>query len=99
MSSVIDASYEERLLASLKEPLEAAAYRSAAIDTKDRASLLLALRQVAKVHGMAEVARSAEIGDKTLFKALSENGNPTLETVTKVLFAMGLRLNVEPIPA
>jgi DNA-binding phage protein len=28
---------------------------------------------------MTEVAKRADIGDKTLFKVLSENGNPTLE--------------------
>jgi len=45
---------------------------------------------------MAEVARRAEVGDKTLFKALSESGNPTLEIITKVLHAVGLRLSVAP---
>ena len=45
---------------------------------------------------MAEVACRADVGDKTLFRALSENGNPTLATVTKVLHAVGLRLSVTP---
>lgn len=42
-------------------------------------------------------ARRAEVGDKTLFKSLSESGNPTLETITKVLHAVGLRLSVAPV--
>jgi len=63
---------------------------------EDPSTLLLALRQVAKAHGMAEVARRADVGVKTLFRALSENGNPTLDTVTKVLHAAGLRLSVTP---
>ena len=46
---------------------------------------------------MAEVARRADVGDKTLFKALSDKGNPTLETVNKVLHAIGLRLSVAPV--
>jgi probable addiction module antidote protein len=66
------------------------------MELADHTALLLALRQVAKAHGMAEIARRAEVGDKTLFKALSENGNPTLDTVNKVLHAMGLRLSVTP---
>ena len=41
---------------------------------------------------MAEVARRADMGDKTLFRALSESGNPTLSTVHKVLHAVGLRV-------
>jgi DNA-binding phage protein len=34
------------------------------------------------------------MGDKTLFKALSASGNPTLSTEHKVLAAVGLRLSV-----
>ena len=67
------------------------------MELDDPAALLVALRHVASAHGMAEVARRAEVGDKTLFKALSENGNPTLSTVHKVLHAVGLRLSVIPV--
>lgn len=91
-----DKSYEESLLQALIDPLEAAAYLDAAMELEDTAALLVAMRQVAKAHGMADVARRAEVGEKTLFKALSENGNPTLETVTRVLHAVGLRLSVAP---
>lgn len=38
-----------------------------------------------------------ELDDKTLFKALSENGNPTLSTIHKALHAVGLRLSVAPV--
>jgi probable addiction module antidote protein len=89
-------SYDDYLTASLTDPTEAAAYLDAIMELADHTALLLALRQVAKAHGMAEVARRAEVGDKTLFKALSENGNPTLDTVNKVLHAVGLRLSVTP---
>jgi probable addiction module antidote protein len=80
------------LTASLTDPAEAAAYLNAVMELADHTALLLALalRQVAKAHGVAEVSRRADVGDKTLFKALSENDNPTLDTVNKVLHAMGL---------
>ena len=91
-----DKRYDESLDAALRDPVEAAAYLEAVIEMDDPAALLLALRQVAKAHGMAEVARRAELGEKTLFKALSENGNPTITTVRKVLHAVGLRLSVTP---
>ena len=68
----------------------------AVLEMDDPAALLLALRQVAKAHGMAEEARRAELGEETLFKALSENGNPTIATVHKVLHAVGLRLSITP---
>lgn len=91
-----DKSYEQSTLAALTDPAEAAAYIEAVIELDDPAALLLALRQVAKAHGMAEVARRADLGEKTLFKSLGENGNPTLTTVHKVLNAVGLRLSVTP---
>ncbi|MBS0508993.1 MAG: putative addiction module antidote protein [Proteobacteria bacterium] len=58
------------------------------MELDDPAALLVALRHVAKAHGIAEVARRADVGDK---------GNPTLETVNKVLHAVGLRLSVAPV--
>ena len=99
MNAPRNVSYQGYLLESLKDPEEAAAYIEAVLELDDSAALLLALRQVAKAHGMAEVARRADVGEKSLFRALSENGNPTLDTVNKVLHALGLRLSVEPLTA
>lgn len=57
MNAPRNVSYQGYLLESLKNPAEAAAYVDAALELDDPAALLLALRQVAKAHGMAEVAR------------------------------------------
>jgi len=89
-----DKSYEVNLMQSLLDPEEAAAYIDAVMELEDKAALLLALRQVAKAHGMAEVARNAALGEKTLFKSLGEDGNPTLETMNRILHSVGLRLSV-----
>ncbi len=99
MNAPRNASYQGYLLESLKDPEEAAAYIEAVLELDDSAALLLALRQVAKAHGMAEVARRADVGEKSLFRALSENGNPTITTLHKVLHAVGLRLSVTPAHA
>ena len=99
MSAPRDASFDDYMIGSMKDPTEAAAYIEAVLELDDPAALLLALRHVAKAHGMAEVARRADVGEKTLFRALSENGNPILSTVHKVLHAVGLRLSVTPEPA
>ncbi|MGA1318185.1 MAG: addiction module antidote protein [Rubrivivax sp.] len=96
MTTPRDKRYADSLLQSLQDPVEAAAYIDAVLETGDQAALLLALRQVAGAHGMAEVARRAELGEKTLFKSLAEEGNPTLATLTSVLNAVGLRLSVTP---
>jgi len=99
MTAPRDVSFDDYMVQSTKDPVQAAAYIEAVIDLEDPAALLVALRHVAKAHGMAEVARRADVGDKTLFKALSATGNPTLATVHKVLAAVGLRLSVEPLGA
>ena len=99
MSTPRDTNYSDYLAEALKTPEEAANYLTAVIELNDQGASLQALRQVASAHGMAEVARRAEVGDNTLFKVLSDTGNPTLATTTKLLNAMGLRLTVEAIPA
>ncbi len=99
MTAPRDGSFDDYMVESMKDPAQAAAYIAAVISLEDPAALLVALRHVAKAHGMAEVARRADVGDKTLFKALSATGNPTLATVHKVLAAVGLRLSVEPLRA
>lgn len=96
MTAPRDVGYDNYMGESLKDPTEAASYIEAVMELDDPAALLVALRHVAKAHGMAEVARRADVGDKMLFKALSAEGNPTLTTVHKVLHAMGLRLSVVP---
>ncbi len=96
MNAPRDKSYDDLLTASLTDPDEAAAYIEATLELEDPAALLIALRQVAKAHGMAEVARRADLGEKTLFRALGENGNPTVDTLHRVLHAVGLRLTVSP---
>jgi probable addiction module antidote protein len=96
MNAPRDVNYDDYMDEALKDPAEAAAYIEAVMELDDPASLLVALRHVAKAHGMAEVARRADVGDKTLFKALSADGNPTISTVHKVLHAVGLRLSVVP---
>ena len=97
MTAPRDMSFDDHMVQSMKDPAQAAAYIEAVIDLEDPAALLVALRHVAKAHGMTEVARRADVGDKNLFKALSATGNPTLATVHKVLAAVGLRLSVEPL--
>ena len=99
MNAPRNVSYQGYLTESLKDPEEAAAYVEAVLELDDPAALLVALRQVAKAHGMAEVARRADVGEKSLFRALSENGNPTISTLHKVLHAVGLRLSVTPAHA
>ena len=76
MNAPRDVSFNDYMVESMKDPVTAAAYVEAVIELDDPAALLMALRHVAKAHGMAEVARRADVGEKTLFKALSAKGSP-----------------------
>lgn len=91
MNAPRDVSFDDYMVESMKDPNQAAAYIESVIELDDPAALLKALRHVAKTHGMAE------LGDKSLFKAFNETGNPTVDTLSKVLQAMGLRLSVVPL--
>lgn len=81
----------------LRNPAEMAAYLDAWLQDApdDVAGIARALGDVARAHGMTEVARNAGLGRESLYKALGANGNPGFATVLKVVRAMGLRLRVE----
>ena len=52
-----------------------------------------ALGDIARAQGMAQVARDAGLSRESLYKALSEKGNPSFATILKVARALGLRLH------
>jgi len=82
----------------LNSPEAIAAYLDAALEDGDERVLLLALRNVAKkIKGMSQVATEAELSRETLYRTLSEKGNPRLDTLSAVLKTMGLRLSVAPL--
>ena len=69
-------------------------YLEDAMEGNDPKHIARALGEVARSQGMTELARKAGVGRQALYNALSENGNPTLETLTSVLSALGLQLTV-----
>ncbi len=73
--------------------LEAAAEE----DPGDGTVICSVLSAIAKSKGMSALARDTGLNRGHLYEALSENGNPSLATVMKVAFALGLRLRLEPI--
>lgn len=70
-------------------------YLEAAMEGNDPKHIASALGDVARSKGMSEIARKAGLGRQALYSALSENGNPTLETLVAVLGALGLELTVQ----
>ncbi|MEJ7139398.1 addiction module antidote protein [Amphibiibacter pelophylacis] len=79
----------------LRTPQEMAAYLDAwlAEAPDDAAGIARALGDIARAKGMTQVARDAGLSRESLYKALSENGNPSFATVLKVARAVGVRLH------
>ncbi len=81
----------------LRSPEEMAAYLDAwlAEAPEDAAGIARALGDIARAKGMTQVARDAGLSRESLYRSLSESGNPSLATVLKVARALGLRLHAE----
>ena len=79
----------------LRTPEEMAAYLDAwlAEAPDDAAGIARALGDIARAKGMTQVARDAGLSRESLYKALSETGNPSFATILKVARALGLRLH------
>lgn len=89
------ASYDELLMEMLKEKERALAYLNAALDEPDPRVFLIALRNVTQAQGgIAKVAAQSGLNRESLYRALSEKGNPSVQTLAAVLGALGARLGV-----
>jgi probable addiction module antidote protein len=86
-------SYREALLESLVDPREAVRYLNAVLKDYPE-GFLKALRNVAQARQMSQVAEVAGIQRESLYRALSDGGNPTFETFTSVLAALDLRMTI-----
>lgn len=58
----------------------------------DTGALLSALRMISRVKGVTATVEAAEISQKGLQQALSEQGNPLFENVNAILRAIGYQL-------
>ena len=87
VSELLDS--EESILAFLEDILESG----------DPKVIAGGLGDVARAKGMAELAAKAGLSRESLYRALSEDGNPRLDTLMKVLAALGVKLSVSPASA
>ena len=65
-----------------------------ALASGDPAIITSALGLIARARGMSALAKETGLSRETLYKALSEGGNPTLDTLLKVTQALGVRLSI-----
>ncbi len=93
--------YQDFLLEELKDHDEAVAYLNAALeeslkgDEDSQHLFLLALRNMAEAQGgIGNLAKKAHVGRESLYKTLSEKGNPKWHTLVSLVAALGLNLRL-----
>ena len=81
----------------LRNPKEMAAYLQACFEEADGDATVIAkaLGDVARAKGMSQVARDAGLSRESLYKALSGERAPGLDTILKVMSALGLTLHAQ----
>ena len=62
----------------------------------DPSFIIHALGVIARAKNMNQLARDAGMSREGIYKALSEEGNPTFATVAKIAKALGLEVYVKP---
>ncbi len=63
-------------------------------DPGDGSLIRAALNDIARAQNMSRLARKIGMTREGLYKALSENGNPTFATVMKITRALGMQLRI-----
>ena len=63
-------------------------------DPGDGSLIRAALNDIARAQNMSRLAREIGMSREGLYKALSENGNPTFATVMRITRALGMQLRI-----
>ena len=89
-------SFDETSKELLSDPECAALYLEECLEDGDIELFKLALKHVAdaQVGGMTKLSQTTDLTREALYRSLSKQGNPRLDTLTKVLDAFGLRIGI-----
>ncbi len=78
----------------LNSPEDIRTFLQEVVETGDESDFIHALNTAARAKGMTEVAKAAGVTRASLYKSLSEGGNPNFATISKVTKALGCKLSV-----
>ncbi len=78
----------------LNTPEDICTFLQEVAETGDESDFIHALNTAARAKGMTEVAKAAGVTRASLYKSLSEGGNPNFSTISKVTKALGCKLSV-----
>lgn len=85
-----DAVDHLRTLADMRRHLEACSEE----DPGDGSLIRAALNDIARVGNMSRLAGEIGMSREGLYKALSENGNPSFATVMRITRALGMHVRI-----
>ena len=80
----------------LDTPEARAAYLTEAFETEDASFIAQALGTVARARGMSGVARDAGVSRENLYRSLGGKAKTELETVVRVMRALGIKMSAKP---
>ena len=69
-------------------------YLNVALETNDPKYFAKALGNVARAKGMTSISDASGLGRQSLYRSLSEEGNPRIDTLFKVLDTLNIRLAI-----
>ncbi len=93
-------NFRDYHIEQLRDPEDAKIYLTVALDDYEKngdiEAFLLAVRDVAEAQGgMSRLAERVSLTREGLYKALSRNGNPQLNTMGEILHGLGFRFSIE----
>lgn len=97
--NAITGDYQEWLISHLKNKKAACAHLQVALEEYqqdgDREAFMLSLRHVAIAQGgIAHLAHETHLNRESLYRLLSGKGNPTIDTLTTIFRALGIRIKL-----
>ncbi len=90
-------SHHAYLMKTLAKPVEATAYLNAVAEDGEIKFLLKAIRNVVEAQGgIGRLSKKTNLSRTTLYKTLSEEGNPEVATLEAILNVYGIRIGFFP---
>jgi probable addiction module antidote protein len=88
-------NYNDGLLVRLQSPEYAIEYLNEALNEGSQEVFMMALRDVAKAKGISQIAKETNLNRESMYRMLSEKGNPNLSSLHQILNSLGLTLAIE----
>ena len=87
-------TYEWDMAENINTKDDVFAYLQEAIDENDTETLFDVIGAIARSKGMMMIAKELGLSRESLYKSLSQNGNPSFSTVIKVLDLLGYKMQI-----